>query len=237
MVDHEQAAVHGFTVDPRTERDRSSPGCGRTGVSVLGTLPWQRGEQEERTRILTPGGASGRRGSDGRASEKGGGGGANSTTRGMGHEGGERGADLSAVKLAGGVAPFYRVAGGEVRGRRRPTAVGFELVGFNIDSGRGVVREREGGRAVVRSSSIRVRERDGRWQPTGWVVAARAGGGRWPVSLTGWAHLSVRGRQRPNRTSSEREAMGRLGRTGREEMGHGWAGKEESRSGRNYFLG
>jgi hypothetical protein len=29
-----------------------------------------------------------------------------------------------------------------------------------------------------------------------------------PDSLTGWAHLSVRGRRRPNRTSGEREAMG-----------------------------
>jgi hypothetical protein len=33
---------------------------------------------------------------------------------------------------------FYRVVGGEVRGRRRPAAVGFELVGFDIDSGKGV---------------------------------------------------------------------------------------------------
>jgi hypothetical protein len=33
---------------------------------------------------------------------------------------------------------FYRVTGGEVRGRRRPAAVGFELVVFDIDSGRGV---------------------------------------------------------------------------------------------------
>jgi hypothetical protein len=33
---------------------------------------------------------------------------------------------------------FYGVAGGKVRGRRRPAAVGFELVGFDIDSGRGV---------------------------------------------------------------------------------------------------
>jgi hypothetical protein len=33
---------------------------------------------------------------------------------------------------------FYRIAGGEVRGQRRPAAVGFELVGFDIDSGRGV---------------------------------------------------------------------------------------------------
>jgi hypothetical protein len=58
-----------------------------------------------------------------------------------------------------------------------------------------------------------------------------------PGSLTGWAHLSVRGRRRPNRTSSEREATGRLGRTGREEMGRGWARKEERRPSRNYFLG
>jgi hypothetical protein len=105
------------------ERGRSSPECGRTGVPVLETSPWQRGEQEERTGILTPGGASGRRGSDGQALAKGGGGGANSTTRGSGRESEERGADLSAVKMAGGVAPFYRVRkavegsrGGAVRG-------------------------------------------------------------------------------------------------------------------------
>jgi hypothetical protein len=33
---------------------------------------------------------------------------------------------------------FYRVMGGEVRGRRLLAAVGFELVGFDIDLGRGV---------------------------------------------------------------------------------------------------
>jgi hypothetical protein len=33
---------------------------------------------------------------------------------------------------------FNRVTGGEVRGRRRPAVVGFELVGIDIDSGRGV---------------------------------------------------------------------------------------------------
>jgi hypothetical protein len=33
---------------------------------------------------------------------------------------------------------FYRVAGGEVRGQRQPAEVGFELVGFDIDSGREV---------------------------------------------------------------------------------------------------
>jgi hypothetical protein len=108
-VDHELAAVHGSTVDPRTERGWSSPECGRTGVPVLGTSPWQCGEQEERTGILTPGGARGWRGSDGWASVKGGGGGANSMTRGSGCEGGQRGVDLSVVKMAGGVAPFYRV--------------------------------------------------------------------------------------------------------------------------------
>jgi hypothetical protein len=122
-VDHERAAVHGSTVDPRSKRDRSSQECEHAGVPVLGTSPWQRGEQEERTGILTPGGASGWRGSDGRASAKGGGGGANSTTRVSGREGGERGADLSTVEMAGGVAPFYCVReavegsrGGAVRG-------------------------------------------------------------------------------------------------------------------------
>jgi hypothetical protein len=33
---------------------------------------------------------------------------------------------------------FYRVTGGEVRGQSQPAAVGFELIGFDIDSGRGV---------------------------------------------------------------------------------------------------
>jgi hypothetical protein len=145
-VDHERATVHGSTVDPWMERGRSSPGCGCTGVPVLGTSLWQRGEQEERTGILTPGGASGRRGSDGRASAKGGGGGANSTTRGLGREGGERGADLSVVKMVGGVAPFYRVreavkgsGGGAVRGTAGGTSstpiTGVEARGRPFDEG------------------------------------------------------------------------------------------------------
>jgi hypothetical protein len=63
------------------------------------------------------------------------------------------------------------------------------------------VREREGDRAAVRSSSIRVRVGDGRQhaeqrQPTGRAVTARAGGGRRSGSLTGWVHLSGRGRRR-----------------------------------------
>jgi hypothetical protein len=145
-VDHKRAAVHGSMVDPRTERGRSSPGCGCTGVPVLGISPWQRGEQEERTGILTPGGASGWRGSDDRASAKGGGGGANSTTRGSGREGGERGVDLSTVKLARGVAPFYRVweavegsGGGAVRGTASGASstqvMGVEARGWLFDEG------------------------------------------------------------------------------------------------------
>jgi hypothetical protein len=110
------------TVDPRIERGRSSSECGRTGVSVLGTSLWRRGEQEERMGIFTPGGTSWWRGSDGRASAKGGGGGASSTRRCSGREGEERGAEMSTVKMAGGVAPFYRVREAmEGSGGDRPT--------------------------------------------------------------------------------------------------------------------
>jgi hypothetical protein len=171
------------------ERGRSSPGCGRTGVTVLGTSPWQRGEQEERTGILTPGGASGWRGSDGRASAKGGGGRANSTTRGLGREGGERGVDLSAVKMASGVAPFYRVreamegsGGGAVRGTAGGASstpvTGVEARGRPFDEGEmketqhrfnstpaGCGWETDGD---VRSGG----------KPAGWAAVARAGGGR-----------------------------------------------------------
>jgi hypothetical protein len=104
------------TVDPRTERGRSSPECGHASVPVLGTSPWQRGEQEERMGILTLGGTSWWRGSDGRASAKGGDGRASSTSRCLGHEGEERGVEMSTVKMARGVAPFYRVP--EAVGRR-----------------------------------------------------------------------------------------------------------------------
>jgi hypothetical protein len=70
-----------------------------------------------------------------------------------------------------------------------------------------LVREREGGWAAVRSSSIRVREGDGRWraeqrQPTGRAVAART--------------LSDEGddpglTDRVGPPVSEREATGRIG--------------------------
>jgi hypothetical protein len=96
-------------VDLQTERGRSLSECGRASVPVLGTSPWQPGEQEERMRILTPGGTSWRRGSDGRASAKGGGCGASSMRRCSGREGEERGAEMSVVKMVGGVVPFYWV--------------------------------------------------------------------------------------------------------------------------------
>jgi hypothetical protein len=97
------------TMDPWAERGRSSQEEGRADVPVHGTSPWQRGVQEQRMGILTPGGTSWWRGSDGRASSKGGGGGVSSTRRCSGHEGEERRAKMSMVKMAGGVAPFYRV--------------------------------------------------------------------------------------------------------------------------------
>jgi hypothetical protein len=122
------------TVDPWTERDRSSPECRRAGVPVFGTSPWQRGEQEEQMGILTPGGTSWWRGSDDRASVKGGGGGASSTRRCSGHEGEERGAEMSTVKMAEGVAPFYRVreavegSGGDRLARWVLISVGFQRI-------------------------------------------------------------------------------------------------------------
>jgi hypothetical protein len=188
-VDHERAAVHGSTVDLWTERGRSSPGCGCKGVTVLGTSPWQRGEQEERTGILTSGGASGRRGSDGRASAKGGGGGANWTTRGLGREGGERGADLSAVKMVGGVMPFYRVweavegsGGGAVRGTAGGTSstpvTEVEARGRPFDEeemkGRGHrFDSTPAGCGWATDGGVR-----SGGKPVGWAAAARAGGGR-----------------------------------------------------------
>jgi hypothetical protein len=82
---------------------------GHTSVLVHGTSPWRRREQEERMGILTPGGMSWWRGSDGRASAKVGGDGASSMRRCSGHGGEERGVEMSAVEMVGDVAPFYRV--------------------------------------------------------------------------------------------------------------------------------
>jgi hypothetical protein len=59
--------------------------------------------------ILTPGGTRWWRVSDGWASAKGGDDGARSMRRCSGHGGEERGAGMSTVEMAGGVAPFYRV--------------------------------------------------------------------------------------------------------------------------------
>jgi hypothetical protein len=96
--------------EPWTGAVGSSPEEGRARVPVHGTSPWWHGEQEERMGILTPGGTSWWRGSDGRVSVKGGGGGASSTRRCSGHGGEERGAEMSTVEMVGCVAPFYRIA-------------------------------------------------------------------------------------------------------------------------------
>jgi hypothetical protein len=171
------------------ERGRSSLECGRTGIPVLGTLPWQRGEQEERTGILTPGGTSGWRGSDGRASTKGGGGRANSMTRGSGREGGERGADLSAVKMAGGVAPFYRVreavegsGGGAVRGTAGGASTtlvtGVEARGRPFDEGEMKGRGRRFNSTPTRCGWATDGGVRSGGKPARRAAAARAGGGR-----------------------------------------------------------
>jgi hypothetical protein len=109
----------------------SSQEEGRAGVPVHGTSLWWHGEQEERMRILTPAGTSWWRGSDGRASAKGGDGGPSSTRRCSGREGEERGAEMSAVKIVGGVAPFYRVREAmEGSGGGRPTWSVLIPIGF-----------------------------------------------------------------------------------------------------------
>jgi hypothetical protein len=97
------------TMDPRAERGRSSPEEGFAGLPVHRTLPWQRGEQEEWMGIVTPGGTSWWRGSDGRAPSKGGGGRVSSMRRCLGHEGEDRRVKMSVVKMTRGVVPFCRV--------------------------------------------------------------------------------------------------------------------------------
>jgi hypothetical protein len=59
------------------------------------------------------------------------------------------------------------------------------------------------------------------------------------------AKSDKRSRHRPKRTSragdgrirQAEQAMGRLGRTGREEVGRGWVGKQGRRPGRNHLSG
>jgi hypothetical protein len=87
---------------------------------------------------------------------------------------------------------------------------------------------RRGGGSIQLHPSVE----EGRTAARGAVATDRTGGGgsggRWKTAgLTDMVGPPV----------SEGEAMGRLGREGREEMGHGWAGKEERRPGQNYFLG
>jgi hypothetical protein len=165
-------------------------------------------------------------GSDGRASAKGGGGGANSTTRGSGREGGERGADLSVVKMAGGVAPFYRVrekvegsGGSAVRGTTGGASstpvTGVEVRGWSFDEG-----EMKG----------RGRRFDSTPTECGWVTdgGVRTGGkptGRW---------------RRLRREVEDDPVMGQMGRSGPRWPGCGWAGvgiSKENRDGLPWPLG
>jgi hypothetical protein len=97
--------IHRSTVDPQTELARVWARR-RSRARGLAVAAWgARGEDGD----PNPGWREWVEGLGRRASAKGGGGGANSTTRGLGREGGERGANLSAVKMVGGVALFYRV--------------------------------------------------------------------------------------------------------------------------------
>ena len=75
--------------------------------------------------------------------------------------------------------------------------------------------ETEGGDSALRFNSFQVREGDGRrrvtWQrrPGRWWLGRCPMKVTTPGSLTGWAHLSARGRRRPNRTSGAGD--GRIG--------------------------
>jgi hypothetical protein len=109
----------------------------------------------------------------------------------LGREGGERGADLSTVKMAGGVAPFYRVReavegseGGVVRGTAGGASstpvTGVEARGHPFDEG-----EMKGrGRRFDSTPTGCGWETDGGVQsgskPARWAAAAQAGGGRRP---------------------------------------------------------
>jgi hypothetical protein len=110
-------------------------------------------------------------------------------TRGSGHEGGERGADLSTVKMARGVAPFYRVweavegsRGGAVwgtaGGASSTPVTGVEVKGRPFDEGEMNGRGRRfdstpTGCGWTTNGAVR-----SGGKPAGLAAAARAGGGR-----------------------------------------------------------
>jgi hypothetical protein len=102
-----------------------------------------------------------------------------------------RGADLSAVKMAVGVAPFYRVrekvegsGGGAVRGTTGSASstpvTGVEARGWPFDEG-----ANEGEGTPVRFNSNRVRVGDGRRRAERWQAGRMGGGGsggRWKTT-------------------------------------------------------
>jgi hypothetical protein len=138
-----------------------------------------------------------------------------------------------AVGCCGARGSFYRAGGWEGRrcdkenGRRRRCAI--KAFKPSVLGG-----ERRGERGVKRGQNAAPFPREegssGRQERAREVAVAapgQASGGRRRLgSLTGWARLSLRGRQR-----------GRLGRKGREGVGHDWAGKEGRRPGRNRCSG
>jgi hypothetical protein len=69
-------------------------------------------------------------------------------------------------------------------------------------------------------------------------VAGARGGGGGSDARSGFRRKKTAGlADRVVPPVSEGEAMGRLGQKGREEVGHGWAGKEGRRPGRNHCSG
>jgi hypothetical protein len=128
---------------------------------------------------------------------------------------------------------FYRARGwegrrcGEGNDRQRRCAIkAFNplVLGGERRGEWGVKRGQNAAPFLGEEGSLERRERVGE---VAVAAPGRAfGGRRRPGSLIGWARLSVRGRQ-----------WGRLGRKGKEEVGHGWAGKERRRPGRNRCSG
>jgi hypothetical protein len=132
-----------------------------------------------------------------------------------------------------GVLTFYRGSGerrGGVAGEFNAGVSGFNA----IEDGGGFKRGFKGGEMKAR------RQWSGgtRGVKLGDAQSPESGGGAGelghcpmkvttPGSLTGWAHLSARGRRRPNRTSSEREATAesdKWSRPDREGGGGPWLG-------------
>jgi hypothetical protein len=217
-MDHDRAVVHGSMVDHGRRQSKGSPEHGLGVAPVSGSSPAM-GEKEEEASGVPTMGEGGWCGAGGRTAT------VDRNSGGLELGGGEWSHGEVKQRVGGGAvgcygarSSFYRAGGwegrrcGEGNGRRRrcaikafkPSVLGGERRGeWGVKRGQNAAPfPREEG-----SSGQRERARE---------VAAAApsqasGGRRRPGSLTGWACLSVRGRQR-----------GRLGRKGREGVGHDW---------------